>query len=94
MELTVPGHRSPKLRLNHSFYLSQKWNLEPAHQEPPDQQSLAHGPDRLMAPKKRDPATGKPRLRPQCPPWPGPAPHSAQLLGALPLSLHGMLPDP
>ena len=32
-----------KLRLNHSFYLSQKWNLEPAHQESPDQQSSAYG---------------------------------------------------
>ena len=93
MELTTRPQVT-KLRLNHSFYLSQKWNLEPAHQEPPDQQALAYGPDRPVAPRERDPATGQPRLRSPSPPRPGPALHSAQLLGALPLGLHGMLPHP
>lgn len=55
---------------HHSFYLFQKWNLEPARQEPPDQWSLAHGPDRPVAPRERDPATSKPCLRTPPTPWP------------------------
>lgn len=79
-----------KLRLNHSFCLSRKWNLEPTHQESPDQQSLAHGWDKPVAPKERDPATTFLSPGPSLA-WASPsfctAPRSSSS------RLHGMLPD-